>query len=191
MNYQLSRTTLLALETKYRELAALKRARESYESLGVFSLVGREKEARAEAMRKIATDFPGALRELEEMSSDQLEARAECVCAIVDSGGLVPLWLRIVWEYHCAIKWILLVKASGIRKRISALRWRRLQTQLLQEHENIETEALQWLRSVDALGINRYLSPHNGRLVDEVWAGLSGRFGKSVDELQALVLRGS
>ena len=170
MNFTLSKPALIALERKYRALAELRKQRESYEAEGIMALIGDERDARQGAMKKVASEFPGALRELESLSANELLARAKVIAALSRSGEPLPMWVALVWELHCITKGMLLIKETGKRKRIEQEEWKQLE----------------WFRSVDVETINRYLSPQSRRMVDEIWGDLSLRFGKPVDELQAL-----
>ena len=106
------------------------------------------------------------------------------------SGDFAPLWVAVTWELHCITKGMLLIKETGKRKQIGPQDWQELRDELIGAHETWLPERLEWLRSVDVKTINRYLRPESRRMVDEIWLDLSVKFGKPVDELQAVVLRG-
>ena len=190
MGRVLSNTGLAALERKYRALVDLREKREVYEAAGVMSLEGEERDVRLASMKKVANEFPGALRELESLTVEQLRQRAELIASLDNSIEAVPLWLEVVWEFHCITKSMLLIKEKGKRKQISEEEWAGLLDQLLKANDTWPQERLKWLRSVDVKTINRYLSPESRRMVDAIWLDLSVKFGQSVDGLQALVFGG-
>jgi hypothetical protein len=74
------------LADKYRRMAALRASLPA----------DRPPDAAARAlMKQLAREFPGALRELDSLPTDEIERR----CALLESGPLEP-WMRWLHRYH-------------------------------------------------------------------------------------------
>jgi len=98
-----SREELLALARKYEVLARLRRDRERGSAVA----------ARAE-LRALAREFPGALRELETVRTDEIDRRARSLVQAA-SGAPVEAWMAWMIAYHAVMRAALLVKAQLAR----------------------------------------------------------------------------
>lgn len=193
------RRRLERLAGKYRALAALRARREALEAEGHDCFDEAEGAVRRRAFRRIARQFPGALRELDTSSAQTLEARAADVEAALRGGAVAP-WIPVVLDYHLTLRETLLVKTWLARRSprgapldaatlsLFAARLRRL-------------EALR--RRIDLPGLgaddlpatpegwsalaDRYLRPPGGRVLPIVHDALARRHGLQRGALLALL----
>lgn len=92
------RSQLAALERKYRTLMEIHRA-----------LVAWDDARAAELDHELAEEFPGALRELQTLPLEVLEARAAALAAAV--GGAAPEpWMLWMGDYHALLRAALRIK---------------------------------------------------------------------------------
>lgn len=66
-----------------------------------------------ELLRALAADYPGALRELEQLPTFDIEARLEVSRAAIR--GLVPVWLLWTARYHERMRALLADRRAGVR----------------------------------------------------------------------------
>jgi len=93
----------LALARKYERLAALRARRD-----------GEGTPATRDELRALAAEFPGCLRELDTLGSDEL-ARRTSVCAAVVAGAPPEPWMDWIDGYHTLMRRAL--EARGARAR--------------------------------------------------------------------------
>src|SRR2546425_1260252 len=116
---------LEALARKYRALVTLRRARERLEARGVFRLTGAAGERRRLASQRLARRFPGALKELDLLSSQVLAGRLadvehELRAARRGERGRVA-WVPVMLDYHAALRQGLAIKRSRAgRSKVAA-----------------------------------------------------------------------
>jgi hypothetical protein len=92
------RSQLAALERKYRTLMEIHRALAAWDDARA-----------AELDHELAEEFPGALRELQTLPLELLEARAAALGAAV--GGAAPEpWMLWMWDYHALLRAALRIK---------------------------------------------------------------------------------
>jgi hypothetical protein len=92
---------LRALAAKYRELAALRRARERGEP-----------PPEREVFRKLAAAHPGALYELDTLPLEEIERRAAGLEQAVTGAGPLEPWMRWMVRYHQLVR-----EELGARRR--------------------------------------------------------------------------
>lgn len=92
--------SLAELAQKYEALVAWSRVRHA----------GLE-EPENSVYRAMATRFPGALRELEVLSTEALEARRDAVAAVIAGARPVEPWMRCLLAYHRWMRAALWVRA--------------------------------------------------------------------------------
>lgn len=103
------RSDLVALARKYRTLAELRRAAHRCTAL----------DARP-ALRALSAEFPGALRELDRLPIEDIEARIEAVDAAAHAGAPAQ-WMEWMLAYHEAMRAALFVKRRlAGRRRVAA-----------------------------------------------------------------------
>lgn len=148
---------LAALAEKYRALIALRGARDRAAEIGQLAFTEGDRPQRREDMRSVARRFPGALRELDDSTTAQLQARLDALVAALASGQPEP-WMAATTLFHEALH-------EGL-----ALRSRRLTTGTTWAGR--ETEVCR---------------PPSGRLLDLVWAYVEQQLGLASGEAELLV----
>jgi hypothetical protein len=132
------------------------------------------------AMAALASRFPGALREIDELSLDALRARAHDLKAAEEGGATSP-WMEATHLFHiltrgalCAKRWLAGRKTIDEEARCAFDR---------------EAGALCW--SDDARrwsdDLARLASPPRGRVTELVYERMSARLGVSPEDARLLV----
>jgi hypothetical protein len=163
---QPSREELLALLRKYETLAELRRERAAGGAA-----------AERSVLRALAREFPGALRELDTVTLDDIDTRRAALGA-ASAGGAVEPWMTWMVAYHATMRAALVVKA-----RLS--RARHLSDAIV---ANVREEASRRTGlSIDEAFVQSVARPPHGRLNRAVFERLGQNFGVSPDEIwQAL-----
>lgn len=150
------RSDLIALARKYRALAELRRA----EHLESAELV-------RPSLRALSNEFPGALRELDSLPLEDIEARIDALDRAAGTGGVAE-WMRWMLAYHQAMRAALFVKRRLVgRRRVPAS----------------EADALARAASheigfrCDAAFVSAVAAPPSGRLNTVVFQHLAVTFG--------------
>jgi len=152
------------LAFKYRTLAELRRSKAR----------GDAPPAR-EVFRDLAAEFPGALKELDTLTLDVIDRRAEGL-AEAAAGGAVEPWMAWVNAYHALARAALFVRLRGARLRGSITNARALdpdQASALAAHATSRSGA-----SVDAAFVLAVLDPPGGRMNAVLYDHLSIVFGE-------------
>jgi hypothetical protein len=153
--------SLAALAEKYRALLVMARERDDFEAAGVLQLTGAKRVERHGRARRLARQFPGALRELDGATVAGLTERLagiEAELAARRGQESAPRWMRMVAEFHDELRERLRIKASVARG----------------EHVTAEEAAL-------------IANAPYGRLQELVWQRLAVRYGMTTDEARAVV----
>lgn len=133
-------------------------------------------------MRGLAHQFPGALREIDDLPLDEIRRRIAALDAVLGGRREVEPWMEAVARFHALLRGALVAKRwLGRRKHVDhALRQRFLH----------ELEALPFPE--DSRGWTPHLaaiaSPPRGRLLDAVFARLAGDMGLAEGLARELVL---
>ena len=98
----LDRPSVMGLADKYGRMMALR------------AVLGRGKPSppHRDLLRALAADYPGALRELEQLATVEIDARLAISRAAKD--GLVPAWLLWTARYHERMRALLADKRAGV-----------------------------------------------------------------------------
>jgi hypothetical protein len=117
------------------------------------------------ALRALAADFPGALRELDTLPTDEIARRAEATAA-----GVFEPWMEWMLAYHALMRAALLLK-----RRLAA-------------GGSVDDALLDAVRAasgapIDAAFARAVAAPIHGRLMAEVFGVLAARFGRERREL--------
>jgi hypothetical protein len=99
-----TREDLLALEAKYAQLEALRRARERGEPIPERAV-----------FKALAGQFPGALRELDKLPMVVIEMRRQQL-GIAVAGGLVEPWMAWMVAYHALLRAALWIKMRTAKR---------------------------------------------------------------------------
>jgi hypothetical protein len=148
---------LQRLRGKYQRLVELRAARDAAIALGQSGFGDVERPARRQQMKDLAREFPGALRELDDSTADQLAGRLAAVEATLESGER-PRWMEATLLFHHALRSALALKSN-------------------------ESAGDDFWSGREAL-VRR---PPTGRLLDLVWALVGERLGLSADDAERLV----
>jgi hypothetical protein len=155
---------LARLAEKYRALAGWRRRKSA----------GGGEPDRA-VFRAVATEFPGALRELEVLSLSALDARAEALARAGRGEGPIAPWMRVIASYHRWMRAALWVKRRGARG---------------DEAPEALAGACAARHGVAADGafVRDALRPEGGRVRPVVLARVAREQGLSIEETAAIVL---
>jgi hypothetical protein len=137
-------------------------------------------EARAR-MAEVASRFPGALREIDDLELEEIRRRIEVLGEVVHAGREAEPWMEAVAMFHamargalCAKRWL------GGRKRVDSV-----------VEREFERGVSLLLFPEDARGwrsdLARIASPPRGRVMDVVFARLAGELGISERAARRLV----
>ena len=167
------RVTLAALEelrAKYAQMLAMR----------VAHAAGDEDEARAR-MAEVASRFPGALREIDDLELAEIERRIEVLGEVLEARREAEPWMEAVVLFHamargalCAKRWL------GGRKRVDdevAQAFERAVPSLL-----FPEDARVW-----GSDLARIASPPRGRLMEVVFGRLAVELGISERAARRLV----
>jgi hypothetical protein len=132
------------------------------------------------AMAALASRYPGALREIDELPLAALRSRVDELAAAEAAGGVAP-WMEAIHWFHvltrgalCAKKWL------GGRKSVDA--------ELTLEFDRV-VDGFCWGEDArawrDKLG--RIASPPRGRVTDLVFEEIGARLRVSIDDARLLV----
>jgi hypothetical protein len=151
------RQDVLALCEKYRELRRLRQEHAA----------GETAHPRA-ALVALSRRFPGALRELDQLPMQRIEARLSQLEATLAGAAEPPRWARLQDAYHGALRVALSVK----RRAAGGESVENLARELADD-----PEATRRLGPVDVALLRGLLSPPDGRLNRWVFARVAGREG--------------
>jgi hypothetical protein len=164
--------TLLELRGKYAEMLSMR----------LEHAAGGEDEVAVRArMAELASRYPGALRELDDLTLDEIRARVHALDAAIGDSDETQPWMHAMLRFHalargalCAKRWL-----AG-RKRIDAAIERAF------SHASatfaFPDDALVWLPH-----LARIASPPRGRVTDAVFARLAEELGTSDRAARRLV----
>ena len=153
---------LLALLRKYETIAQLRRER-----------AGGAPVAERSTLRALAREFPGALRELDTVTLEDIDARVKALTEAVQ-GGPLAAWMPWMVAYHATMRAALLVKARLARSRVLSDELARRAGEEASRVSGIE---------VDDTFVHTVARPPRGRLNVVVFERLGQKFGVSADEI--------
>jgi hypothetical protein len=150
---------LAALARKYQVLTALREAREAAVAQGLTEFPDDEKLPRREAMKALAAEFPGSLRELDESTAGELRDRREALAR----GERSP-WMDAAVLFHWALREALQLRRGSLR-------------------EPSYWQAPFVTRELRA----QVLAPPTGRVLDVVWTAVAIELGLTPRAAELLV----
>jgi len=166
---------VLALLDKYREI---KRLRDEHAR-------GDEQDPRPQ-MRALAARFPGALRELDELPMEEIEARLARLHDVLARAQPAPEWVVLQLGYHGWMRAALRIKLIARRRdctHVDAVLAELPQSYRPEPHDPP-------LASLDRAAVSAILEPLDGRLNPWVYARVAAAAGVEPDVVRrALFLR--
>lgn len=157
------RPDLEALARKYRTLIRLRTDREAAVARGWDRFPEPEASVRRREMHRLATEFPGSLRELDASHPGEFETRlAEIERALRD--GAPTTWMRATWGFHLALREALDLRAN---RHTHGRWWTTDRLTPAEEH--------------------RLRHPPNGRMLDVVWESVARELGTTPRDAELLV----
>jgi hypothetical protein len=165
----LSRDALEELGSKYREMLAMRLEHEA----------GNEDVARVrERMARLASRFPGALREIDELALEAIRERLRRIEAVIDGIGALAPWMEATASFHALARGALWTKRwLGGRKTVDP--------DMLREFASVAPAdvARDWADRLETVA-----SPPGGRLTDLVFQRVARLLGTSVEDVRDRVL---
>ena len=117
---------LTDLARKYRLMAELRAERERVEAEGR-AFTQQELAGRRDAFRRVAAEFPGALRELDGTTCVILEAKERAVLEEIARDVVERLWVRVALDFHATLKREMITRSRPRGTRLLALVWTELE----------------------------------------------------------------
>ena len=165
----------LALLEKYREI---KRLREEH-------VHGEPADPRPR-LRALAARFPGALRELDELPMEEIDARLASLDDVIERAQPVPAWVALQLAYHGWMRAALRIKR--IARGRGAAHADAVLAELFERYRPEPHEPP--LASFDLAAVSAILDPVDGRLNPWVYARVAAVAGVEPDAVRrALFLR--
>jgi hypothetical protein len=132
------------------------------------------------AMATLASLFPGALRELDDLSTDEIRIRIDAI-ATATVNGCAATWMNATLRYHAIARGAFAAKRwLGKQKTIDAVT-RQAFALAVVPHPHAR-DAAAWVDDLD-----RIAHPPRGRVNDLVFERLAAELGVSVDDARELV----
>lgn len=165
---------LKGLRDKYQRMLEMRRAHES----------GSETNPRT-LMRVLAAQYPGALRELDELPLSLIEIRIGALTEVIEAGVEVAPWMRWMVDYHGYLRAALRIKRMGLPRDDMATAL----TQLHQQYVPAIDEPPVSLLNDEALAV--VLKPTQGRLNPWVFGQIAVRHGTDAEVVRSQLFPGS
>lgn len=157
---------LVALRRKYAALAAW-RAQKSRDGT----------EPERAALRALAVEFPGALREIEVLSIETIESRLAALDRCIAHDEPAALWMRAMDGFH---RWMR--AALWVKRRARA-------RDCVEDHTTLARDASrQFGLLIDSAWIQSVLTPHDGRVRPLVIAAVAVALGVETSLIAHIVL---
>ncbi len=168
MTLRASDPSLSALREKYQRMLEMRRVHDS----------GAAHDPRAE-MRALAQQFPGALREIDELPLEVIAQRIEQLSAVVDQQMPLSSWMVWMVEYHGHWRAALRIRRMGLPRVDIAVALEQLQQTYVAAHDEPP------LTAFDAETLAAVLKPENGRLNPWVLSRIAAAHGVAMSEIHA------
>ncbi|MEM9192919.1 MAG: hypothetical protein AAGF12_27335, partial [Myxococcota bacterium] len=172
-----NRELAAVLLDKYREMRRMRKVDEATPAVEE----GAPDPARP-SMRALAARFPGALREIDELPMEEIEARISALETAVQSDGPLPAWAGWATAYHGWLRVALQIKRRSGRRTA----------------EEVAAELPAWYRpgpgepdpsELDPATVAAILRPPGGRLNPWVFARVGAKFSVSAEAVEAAIFR--
>lgn len=135
------------------------------------------------AMAALAREFPGALRETDQLPITMLADRVAALdAALLDPACITP-WMRASWSFHRLARGALAVKRWLATSTTSPAARGDLEAAIATSSLAFPDDARAWLDDLAAIA-----EPPRGRLMDLVYGRVAAELGLSFGEARCLVL---
>jgi hypothetical protein len=185
---------LEALAGKYATLERLRRRRELLAAAGHLGFDDAERAARRLEFRRVAHEFPGALRELETTPADVLAAKAAAVRDEADRARRDPAaaaparaWVAVVLDFHASLREALAIKLWLARRAVAVPLDEATVAACAAWYGAAGRPARRGAWPVDAATLERLHRPPRGRVLPVVWAAVVARHGGTAAALEQAV----
>lgn len=169
MNFAVpTREELLALDGKYAQIEALRRARERGEEVPERTV-----------FKELAAQFPGALRELDMLPMSVIEARRQALARVLGGDSIEP-WMAWIVTYHALMRIALWIKLRTAKQPDVTMDRAAFLVR------GIEREFGFGVEEQFVVDVAR---PHAGRLNAVVLGRLEKLFGVSASEIREAIFR--
>lgn len=168
MTLRVAQEALAALRDKYRRMLEMRRMHDT----------GVEEDPRAE-MRALAQQFPGALREIDELPLDVIAQRIEQLSAVVDQQAPLSSWMVWMVEYHGHWRAALRIRRMGLPRVDVDVALQQLQHSYVAAHDEPP------LAAFDTETLLAVLKPANGRLNPWVLSRIAEAHGVATSDVYA------
>jgi hypothetical protein len=133
-----------------------------------------------EAMATLASRFPGALRELDDLATDEIRARIEAIANAVGAGSVLA-WMEATVRYHAIARGAFAAKRwLGKQKAIDAVTRQAFAAAVATFPH--ASDAAAWVDELD-----RVAHPPRGRVNDLVFERLARELNVAIDDARELV----
>jgi hypothetical protein len=184
----LDNTALHALHRKYVELANLRQEREALERQGILKLEGVEYEARRSRTRALASEFPGALRELEHLTAEQLAGRRDAVHGTLVENQSPAIWLALAHSFHTYAG-----LALAIRRWLSESgpdSSEQSEPAVFRKWGQYSGLSERILDLIDVPTLRRYIAPSKSGHIELAWHDAAASQGMTIPEAKATLFGG-
>lgn len=123
------------------------------------------------AMRALASRFPGALREIDELPRDVIASRVDAIDRALATAGHEP-WMLALWRYHACLRVALRIRRAIPERTVTAAR----------ALCDPEVDAL------DDASLATIVRPPHGRLNRAVLAIVAREVGTTPDRIESLLI---
>lgn len=159
---------LVLLRDKYQRMLEMRRLHDS----------GVAHDPRAQ-MRALAAEFPGALRELDELPLATIEQRVNQLSDVIEQRTAPQSWMVWMVNYHGHLRAALRIKRMALPRSDLDAALRMLQRDYVAAHDEPP------LVVFDRETLMAVLKPANGRLSQWVFARIAEHHGVSMAEVQS------
>ena len=175
-----------ALIEKYRLMLSMRLEREALEAQGILKFTGESGVQRRASSKELARQYPGALKELDRLSSAVLEQKLEALELCDADGDDLPLWANISFDYHQLLGEALAIK-SWLATRKLDLGSQSSVFEAFQALDGEQYDSSHWPQTCRGEYLLRQITnPPGGRLSQLVWEVLQERFSLPIEKMQKL-----
>lgn len=159
-------------------MRALEMLREKYAELRLLRTSALSRQEARPRLIRLAARFPGALRELDALPLEAVDARLEALDSVLAGRRKREPWMDATARFHALFRGALAAKRWQAKAPPSA---RCDRARFERDHD--DPEILQWSSALDAIA-----APPSGRLTAAILSRMSCEQACSIDDIRRLVL---